>query len=134
MKYRITTASFPCIGANNSLEHLAKYGQFEAARYCGAIPNTEFTVELDTANGPGKDIFDGYIAMRAEQKRRTQPLAINDWTRVRLKEDASEENQFKEAFEMFSRYMAGEGQDTFKLVTKIEAVTDVQSKKTEAKA
>ena len=82
------------------------------------LPGTTKVVELDTESGSGMEIWHGYLQMRQAQKV-VQPS--DSWARVKLTEKDSEIDKFREAINIFFRYLAGEGRDNGLQVTKIEA-------------
>lgn len=84
------------------------------------IPGTTQVVELDPDDGPGQVIWHGYLQMRTwQEKEQRDP---DDWATVKLKSDAPEIDKFREAINIFCRFLAGEGRDNGNQVTKIEPI------------
>lgn len=84
------------------------------------IPGTEQRVVLDTSSGPGLEIWRGYLQMRQNQK--SNPLPDDSWMKIRIPEDANPENEihkFREAIDIFCRFLAGEGRDNCNAVKEI---------------
>lgn len=87
------------------------------------IPGTEQTVEFDTASGAGQEIWWGYLQLRQDQKGKV--LDDDDWRKVRVPEDSDPKNEihkFREAVDLFFRFLAGEGRDNCNQVKSIELV------------
>ena len=80
------------------------------------IPGTTLVMELDTESGLGKEIWWGYLQMRERQKKEPAQFPY----RVTLAETAPEIDKFREAINIFFRFLAGEGRDNGQQVTKIE--------------
>jgi hypothetical protein len=108
MKYKVTLASFAI--CNPAI-----------ARTLPAIPGTNYQVFLDTASGLGRDIWFGYLQMRQDQKGKK--LDEDDPYRIRVPEDGKPENEihkFREAIDLFMRFLAGDGRDNCPAVEAIE--------------
>lgn len=87
------------------------------------IPGTDRTVTLDTNSGMGRDIWWGYLKMRGAQKK--NPLGDEDWAKIRIPEcgDPRQEiRKFREAIDIFFRFMAGEGRDNCIAVKEIRLI------------
>lgn len=84
----------------------------------GPIPGTIVEKEFDTNKGVGQTIWWGYLQMREGQK--SKPLSMDDPYRVKLTENDSEKNKFREAINIFYRYLAGEGRDNYVQVLSIK--------------
>jgi hypothetical protein len=96
MKLRITIAGFPFIKDLSGVS---------------AIPGTELQVCLNTDDGYGKIIWDGYLAFVQENPQ--------DF----LSATESMEKRFKEACNTFLKFMAN-GRDSFNQVVKMELLPD----------
>jgi hypothetical protein len=91
------------------------------------IPGTEQVVFLDTDSGAGQTIWHGYLHMREEQKKTS--LSDNDWRKIRVPEDGKPENEiykFREAIDIFTRFLAGNGRDNCNAVKEIEVCLEGQ--------
>ena len=87
------------------------------------IPGTEKDSVFDTDSGPGLEIWRGYLSMRETQKR--SPLVPDDWSKIRVPEDAKPENEihkFREAINLFFRYLADGMRDNCLCVKSIELI------------
>jgi hypothetical protein len=84
----------------------------------GFVPGTERDMTLDTKSGLGKNIWWGYLEMREEQKK--TPVPDDSPSKVHLPDTESEQNKFREAINLFFRYLAGEGSDNCLVVKSIE--------------
>lgn len=85
------------------------------------IPGTEQQVVLDTDSGPGREIWQGYLQMREQQK--INPPSDDDWVKIRVPADADPANEihkFREAIDIFCRFTAGEGRDNCNAVKEIK--------------
>ncbi len=92
------------------------------------IPDTERAEVLDTESGPGKEIWDGYLKMCREQKS-APPLDDSHWYKIRVPEDSKPENEinrFREAINIFMRFLAGEGRDNCEAVKDIKRVYTIR--------
>ncbi len=121
MKYRITLASYAICN-------------LDIMRTLPSIPGTERKVVWDTHEGFGKEIWHGYLRLRDEQKG--QNLSDLDWFKVRIKEDTEVENEihkFREAINIFMRFLAGEGRDNCTQVKAIELFSDKKPEKPKPK-
>jgi hypothetical protein len=77
----------------------------------GFIPGTDWVLELDTTNGMGADIWNGYLEMRESQKTSPPPTP---WAKIKVADDNNPEheiNRFEEAINIVMRFCAGEGRD-----------------------
>ncbi len=108
MRYRVTIDSYVLT------EHFDPL-------HLGPIPGTTTVAELDTDSGGGKDIWWGYLSMREEQKMSS--LEVDDPYRVLEGEDESEAVKFREAINLFLRFLAGEGRDNFRRVTAMQELS-----------
>ncbi|HEY4511661.1 MAG TPA: hypothetical protein VJH55_02360 [Candidatus Paceibacterota bacterium] len=109
MKYNVTLASRVICNDAESLPF---------------IPGTDKKVELDTDSGAGQEIWWGYLRMREKQK--TQNLKDGDWQKIKVPADndpRNEVNKFREAINIFMRFMTGEGRDNCLAVKDIRPVT-----------
>lgn len=85
------------------------------------IPDTEQEKVFDTDSLEYKLIWDGYIELRESQK--SKPVHDDEWSKVRVSEDGEHIDQFREALNLFMRFLAGEGRDNCNQVKSIELVT-----------
>jgi hypothetical protein len=86
------------------------------------IPGTDRVIIFDTALRIYKGILSGYLTMREAQK--TQNLDDSDWNKIKVTEEAPEEEQVKEAVNIFMRFLAGTARDNCECVRSIEAIGD----------
>lgn len=110
MRYSVTLAGRPILGNSRTID----------PGTLPFIPETEQEVTLDTDSGAGQVIWDGYLQMREAQKK--QPLPDDDWMKVRVPEDADPKNEihkFREAINIFLRFLAGESRDNCNAVKDI---------------
>ena len=87
------------------------------------IPGTEKEVVMDTGSGPGKDIWFSYLQIRQEQKG--LEIADDDWAKVREPESddpAREIHKFREAIDLFMRFLAEGSRDNCLVVKDIVAI------------
>lgn len=84
----------------------------------GPIPGTKVEKEFDTDDGIGQTIWHGYLQMRQLQKEK--PLAENDPYKIKLTEKDKEIDKFREAINLFYRFLAGEGRDNYVQVFSIK--------------
>jgi hypothetical protein len=85
------------------------------------IPGTDREVVFDTGSGVGREIWYGYLATWQEQKKTPPPE--DDWMKIRVPEsgDATQEiNKFREAINIFMRFLVGLGADNCLAVKHIE--------------
>ena len=88
----------------------------------GPIPGTTQKLILDTRNGAGQVIWDGYQEMLRAQS--DQPTQSKDWTTIKTKPDAPEIDRFQEAINIFCRFLAGESRDNCNRVTRMTSIED----------
>lgn len=88
----------------------------------GPIPGTTMILDIDLNNPDKKagEIWHGYLWMREEQKK--HPVSSRSPCKVKLTEDTPEIDKVREAFDLFFRFLAGEGRDNWLQVTHIEAL------------
>jgi len=84
------------------------------------IPGTTRVLVLSLSEGLGKDIWYGYLELRTDQRR--QSLADNDPFRVKLTEQDTEIDKFREAVNLFHLFSALDSRDNCQQVTRIEEV------------
>ncbi len=97
MRFKVLVEGYPMLGS-------AADGM-----YLPAIPGTAQELVLDTKDGLGKTILDGFLEMHGDQPN----SVIQD-----------ERGKFREAINGFCRFLAGEGRDNCNQVTKITEVTE----------
>ena len=107
MTYAVTLASYPICNLPPDT--------------VGPIPGTEHRIVMDTTVNIGKTIWHGYLQMREEQKR----TPAVGWSKILLTEKDSELEKFREAVNLFFRFLAGEGTDNCKRVQLIEVMEGV---------
>lgn len=93
MRYKVLIEGYPMLGLAADKMHLP------------AIPGTAQELILDTQEGLGKTIGEGYLRMQGIQGG----TAVND-----------ERRKFREAINAFCRFLAGEGRDNCNQVTSID--------------
>lgn len=82
------------------------------------IPTTEQTQFFKVGSPAHEIIWKGYLELREAQKSR--PRAEGDWGKVKVAETADHMLQFREALNIFMRFLAGEGRDNCNRVISIE--------------
>lgn len=82
-----------------------------------SIPGTEEEETFNTESPEYEIIWGGYVELRESQKRK--PCNPADWECVKVSENAEHIDQFREALNLFTRYLAGEGRDNCKQVKSI---------------
>lgn len=109
MKYRVTLDAY-VIGGPAMPKHLPP------------IPLTTIVMIMDTEDEThmAKDMWDGYLEMR-EKQAKNPPKHKDDWATIKKTANDPPEQQFREAVNIFMRFMAGEGRDNCLQVTKIES-------------
>lgn len=88
----------------------------------GPIPNTDQEIILDINKEMGREIWWGYLMMRENQKK-TGIKAGYQFAGIELSENDPEIDKFREAINLFCRFMAGEGRDNCNRVRKIEKIS-----------
>ena len=112
MKYRVTLASYAICN-------------WELMRTLPPIPGTEKEVVWNTHDGFGSQIWRRYLQLREEQKG--QNISDVDWSKVRIKEDREAENEihkFREAINIFMRFLVCGNRNTCTQVKEIELLSD----------
>ena len=88
----------------------------------GPIPGTENETVLSTESGLGLTIWHGYLEMRTRQNE-TGIKAGWPWAGIELTDKDPEKDNFREAINLFLRFLAGEGRDNCQRVYRISEIS-----------
>ncbi|MBC7981591.1 hypothetical protein H7X65_00775 [Candidatus Parcubacteria bacterium] len=86
------------------------------------IPGTHQERIFDTNSPDYAIIWEGYQQLRSAQIKK--PCKDGDWMQIKAREDAPHIQQFREALNIFMRFLAGEGRDNCNQVVSIELCED----------
>jgi hypothetical protein len=110
MRYRVTLAAVPVLRSTCGIQAMF-------------VPGTDQVMELSPSTGLGNIIWEGYVEMREAQKKR--PLSKDSLAKINVPETsdvAGQMDQFREAVDLFMRFLVGDGRDNCLKVKEIVTI------------